>query len=473
MQYPILGRLSPILSHRLPDILQFGQVMNVAQFTKWHWIGWLALVLLTFTPQTIAHDTSHTITRLVVHQTPDTFELWNLNADETLRFIADLTAYPKPKVTIDVSPSPDGQHVAYTALLNGDTPLLVLVSFNPLKIEQFAAPGISSLQWSPSSNALLLSRPSIYLSGASYILSKGDSYVFDVDQKTFTLIAETKGSQIIRQIKWIPSGNGIIYNAEVSADFGNLYIMKHDSTNRKQLTHLETEAPQTISFTQPGPRSSCYLKNFKWSLGNARWYSILTCNSVSDLSVISSLFSTDMNGNNRLETDLYEQFPEEYDPITISGYQVVDFFPAVENVYLVVNSPKYDLLIIDIKAPNQAEIVGLIPSSDGIFAAISPDHTHIAISRQSEGTSIFNVRNKQFQTVLPTYSERVACRVQWVDNETLLIDQVGSCGTANSSFFYVEQTIALNIQTGTTFDVTASLDGTNLIIPLPEASNGV
>lgn len=478
MRYHILGRLSPIVSHPSPEILRFGHAMNITQFTKSHCIGWLALVLLTFIPQTIAHDTLQTITRLVVHQTPDTFELWNLNSDETLNFIADLTAYPKPEVALDVSPSPDGQRVGYTALLNGDTPLLILVSLNPLRVEQYKAPGNASLQWSPSSDALLLSRPSIFTDG-DYDLANGDTYVFDLATENFTLVAETNTSQVIQKAKWLPDGAGIIYAADNrSSNLGDilipdLFTVTRDGRRRQQLTNLRIQAPQSIDFNQPAPRNICSIDNFKWSTINERWYYVISCQAPDDDVIVSSLFSANLEGDNRLETDLYEQFPERFDPLTVVGYRVIDFFPSAKGIYLIVNSPDGSLLIVKVNGSRLAQIAAEFPQKTGRLAAFSGDDNYIAVSLIGGDVSILNLVGGQKQILSSQDSSFKFCRVQWLANTTLLIDEVSQCGTKNTSFIKAHQTTAWNILTGKKDDVTASLGGMNLIIPLPEASHGV
>ncbi len=442
------------------------------RFAKWTWIA--LIFIISFNIASGQSGETQPIERLVLRQTATQSELLSLNADGSITFITvldDVDFRGNVRVAVDVAPSPDGQHVAFTTLgFLEEQSTLFLVNLNPLRVRQFDAPDVASIEWSPSGDALLLGRPSIYI--GSRIGESGKIHVFDLATETFTLVAETNEVQTIRGATWSPTGEHIILTVDPRRNpdelhISDLHLVARDGTDWQQLTNLFVQAPQDIDF-EPFGRDLCVITNIEWSASNARIYYVLTCGDM-----LISLFSVDLDNNNRLEVDLLEHFPVEFNPLTPDGYlgnhELINMFVGIDATYLVVNSPSSNLSVIRVNAPGQAEIIAAAEPSESLFAAISEDKTKIAFSERVGLVGVIDLTTNTLDILDLTDRELSVCRVQWAGNSTVLIDEVALCGQQNPQFFLVRNTIAWTPETSTIENITDDIGGNfNLIIPLPE-----
>jgi hypothetical protein len=450
---------------------------QLRHFTKWLFAAGYLLALLSFAAITDAQTAeSPAINGVMVRWTNERSELWYWNADGTYSLATDISDLPYPNTVGDIKLSPNRQLVAFTSSLGREsTPQLYVVSLNSQKIKQYQAPGVASIHWSPNTDALLLLPPSIFVGGSSEILWDGDTYVFDLTTETFTLVAETTDQQTVWNAKWSPSGDAIIYSQTIrerrfGLDLPDIYRVTRDGSSRQQLTDLNVQAHQLIDFSQPPERHSCDITNFKWLATNARWYYVLNCRVLDGDTFVSSLFSVNMDGNNRLEVDLYEHFPQKYDPYEglWFGYEVTDFFPTADGVYLVVNSPDFKVLILNVPQPGQTQVVAEIPSFSGRLAAISENDSNVTVIMRGGTGAIINLTSGQVQTLSTTGADYSLCHAQWLNDEVVLVDQVRLCGILNETAYTVNQVIGWNIYTGNQGDMTAQFEGGLNIILLPQ-----
>lgn len=435
----------------------------------------------TPTPNTTAQsDPQQLIEHLVIRQTSTQAELLNLNADGSVTLITPLEGISFKSlpgfewhvpIAIDVTPSSQGEHVAFTALAVDNRTALFLVSLNPLRIRQFDVPGIASLQWSPTGDALLLTRSALFLAEVGMIRD-GRTYVFDLATESFTLVAENMPGQIIRGAVWSPNGDRIILNIDgfdsmLNLRIADLYLVNRDGTNRQQLTNLRVQAPQSINFDQPARRDDCGISDIEWSATIKRIYYILRCNIYSEVPLIS-LFSVSLQGENRLEVDLFEQFPAEFTPVPAIGHNLINLFVGQNHVFLVVNSAAFNLVVVSVDDLGQVEISANINSKEGRLAAISESGTRLAISMDGGEVAAIDLATNEVTTLSPTGSPAVVCRVQWLGDETILIDEVIRCDKQNAQFFTPLNTIAWTPSSGAIQNVTTTIAGDfTLIIPLP------
>jgi hypothetical protein len=257
-----------------------------------------------------------------------------------------------------------------------------------------------------------------------------------------------------------------------------LFKVSRDGIARQQLTDLKLQAPQSMDFTQPASRNTCYISQFKWSK-NGRLYYFLNCLAFNEAS-LPSLFSVDMAGNNRLETDIVSLFLGEVD--SINGFGVVDFFPdtADGQLYLVVNTPTHEMRVLRLTASSQVEVVARVANKDGYEAALSADGSQIAISTSRDVSTgldplivLYDLTTGQMETRVLPLAEKDACRVQWQNENVVLVDQVTQCVWNDSSFGRPVGIFAWDMARNTLEDIQPRLGGAlSLVIPLPEYAAG-
>jgi hypothetical protein len=417
---------------------------------------------------------------LVLRQTATQAELLSLNADGSMTLITaledvDFRTRGSYKgivpVAVDTIPSPEGDMIAFTAYGVGNQTSLFIISLNPLRIRQFDAPGIAALEWSPAGDAILLTSPSLYLGGEGRAIV-GSAYIFELATETFVSVAESSSTELVRDAVWLPNGDRIILNIERRTPSHDLYIadlhlVNRDGTQRQQLTNLSEQAPQSINFEQPIERNSCNIADIQWSTLIRRIYYVLICDVYSEVPLIS-LFSVNLDGENRLEVDLFEQFPAEFTPLRGVGHDLIDLFTGQDGVFLVVNSPAFNLVIVSIDGLGHVETTLNIPSKEGRLAAISESGTKIAISMNGGEVAAINLSTKRITILSATGSPSVVCRVQWIGDETILIDEVVSCNRGNAQFFTPLNVIAWNPSTGVVQNDFGTIGGIfKLVIPRP------
>lgn len=445
-------------------------------FLRWLWVVWVIAGSFHLAPGQ-ADDDQH-IERLVLRQSENQAEIWRLHADGELTRIAALdgivfgslpgAAWQVP-VPADTAPSADGQQVAFTAQNSDRDTALFLVSLNPLGVRRFDAPGAASVQWSPARDALLLSRPSVYLGGETNSLEDGRIYVFDLATEAFTLIAQTSDEITVRGAVWSADDDYIVVSADPQRNAGErrlaeLYVVGQDGTGWRALTNLLAQAPEALHFDQPAERNLCDIAHLKWSGDRARLYYVLACHIWSEVPLVS-LFSVDLEGNNRLEIDLYESFPETFAPAPAAGHDLIGMFINTEAAYLVVNSPRFDLQVIRVSAPGQAEIAATITGREGRFVAMSESGTKIAISMDGNSIALVDLPARTADVFNLPDSEYLPCRVQWVGESIVLIDEVIRCENLSMP---VQSTIGWMPDTRTTREIIRNNPGEfSRILPQP------
>lgn len=441
----------------------------------------LLLSVLSITASRAQDAPQPPIERLIIRQTATEAQLLNLHADGSTTFITSLEGIyfddwnvPAP---VDTATSPQGEHVAFTARDYDKRATLFLVSLNPLRVKQFDAPGLADLAWSPAGDALLLIRPTTYLGGESGAIPVGNVYVFDLATELFTLVAENtsqgfhgEGNLWAPNAVWSPNGERIILN------FDDLYTVRRDGTDQQQLTNLKVQAPQSIDFDQPSKRNTCSILDMQWSASMGRIYYAVDCYVYSEVAMIS-LFSVNLLGENRLEVDLFEQFPDEFAVPYSIGHSLIGIFMGQNHVFLVLNSPSFNIVVVGVDAFGEVDVVTHIPSKEVRLAAISENGTKMGISMAGGEVAVMDLTTNDVTTLSPTDTPLVPCQVQWLNDETILINQVHSCRTSNAAYPMPLKTIAWTPSTGAIQNVTEiTNEDFNLILPIsrvPDSYTGL
>lgn len=438
-----------------------------------------AIVSISDSPKT---PEPQKFTHIMLRENRDYLGIFNLNEDGSYTLIKKLdnislgtqnAAEWIIEVAVDIVPSPDGQHLAFTARSSNSDVKLFILSLNPVRLRDYDAPGLASLEWSPTSDALLLSSTSIFLSNESHILSNGDTYIFDLITQTYTLIAQTNETQLVRETTWSPTGDSVIYVAEQhSTKLPELFRVSRDGASREQLTNHATL--KNLDLTKPADRNFCRIdKTLKWSVLKVRWYYLLICDVFNEYA-LPSLLSVGLNGDTRLEIDLYEMFSSEFDPSVGSGYRVIDFFPDAMNgdVFLLIDPPVFEAHIVKISEPEQAEIVETFSNASfGDLAAISKNKSHIATTLHRENAQevmVLDLINQRVELSQASPVSHYYCRVQWLNANTVLIDEVQICNIGGTGFLLPRSIVAWNIHKNIIKDMTQEFENDfTFIISLP------
>lgn len=450
---------------------------------KWILIGWCLLLFMVapvVSAQTAEPQAFHIV---VVRQIGTSTQILDLKPDGTLTFVTELVgvvlwntdgAEWTVQAQYDIAPSPDGQNVAFTALSSENEAILFVVSLNPLRVNQYAAPGIASLQWSPANDALLLSGPNALLdSRKTPVLI--DTYVFDLVTHAFTLVIEESSTTRVSFLKWLPDGQNIVYVATSRGiPMPELFKVNRNGSSRQRLTNLKLQATQSIDFTKPSNRSACRITQIKWSR-DGRLYYVLDCFAF-DRARLPSLFSVDMAGNNRLELDLASLFPDELEPES-EGFTVVDFFPDTANGsrYLVINTPAYEMQVLRLNTPSQVDVIARLANYEGYPAALSPDGSQFAVTTGHEvltGSNpviaLFDLTTGQIKTTTLLLGDQEPCGVQWQNDDVVLAYQGIECVLGVSSFG-VHGIFVWDTANDTLKYITPEVGGAfSYTIPLPE-----
>gem|GEM_PF-2564834 len=429
------------------------------------------IVVVVCTAKTAVAQSSEidAIERLLIRQYYSGGEILSIEDDGLSTLIYSYPFDVEIAVEFDIVASPAGDQVAFTTMPGVDTPpQLYIVSLNPFRVDHYDIPDTASIEWSPSQDALLLKRPSIYIGGR--IGESGEIYVFDIATETLTLITTLEDLTSRIDAMWSPNGESVIV---VDIDFTGtgervlpeLSLVNRDGTNIQQITNLN-ELAQDPSFDEPLSRGACEINNLEWSADNERYYYTLVCNE----GELVSLYSTNLEGDNRLEVDLIKAFPESF--LTELGIPrlLSDLYIETGNsIYLVVESRNSYLHFVHLTAPQLAEIIYSAEPATYLFTAMSPDNTQIVYSTGIGDVNILNLQTRNVITRNFRTDEESTCRVQWLDNETVYVDLVSICGRLNQQFYTVRETIAWTPATNTVESVTGNVDSVfDFILPLPE-----
>lgn len=358
----------------------------------------------------------------------------------------------------DIVLSPDGRHIAFTAIrhpstLTSETALFIYTLGEP-DLHQVAAPGLGEIIWSPASDAILLVRPD----GGGSPVSVDKAYLFDLATDTFTpVVDEYNGAA-----RWLPSGDTIVYRGQRihcnagCATTNEVFRVGLSGQPPVQLTNLATQIATDANLTG---WYQCFPLYLTWSTANQRLYYDAGCMDGGDY-VHSSLYSVSLSGDNRFELNLDTVIPD------IKDIRIIDIFELPDSndmlvVASVITEREAQLtkwLAVRVSSPGQWQIV-VDPDERTPYtriASLSPNSQYLAVGgRHSYFVTIDLAGGQPIRVPMP--GDHSICYVNWLDDQRLFVTGAPACGrTAQSP----RTTWLYNLSTGSLQEFNGGLEGT-------------
>ncbi len=353
----------------------------------------------------------------------------------------------------DMSSSFDGRHIAFGATQNQTSALFIydILSDSLLTVP---TPELVLPIWSPDSNYILL----IPAYRSDY------KYLYDFSTQTITTLSDQLG------YRWLSDSSGFTFLGSTEeclatfCDVARLYITDRLTLNMRPLTNLLEELGTDITVM---------ICNSFWSNPNRRLYYVVGCSGYSD-TFPAYIYSTDLEGNNRLEIDFQEYFPDE-NYIKIHGV-----YPQIDNdnIYIVMDSyySSYSSRLLKLTSPDMLEILYEISIERASISdsALSSDFGHVAFSNQissREGNAyVYTGQIRVFDLQSETLTHQInfdgvnACNLEWLDEKNLLYTIVSNqpCEQAHDDIAIITQ--IYNLETQTTITLPENPIGMSWII---------
>ncbi len=359
--------------------------------------------------------------------------------------------------------SPDGNHIAFTALQYSipEVTSLFIYTLGQPELHQVAIPGLASLSWSPDSSSILLLSVGIY---AEVSLQVHEIYLYDLATDGLAQLTDTP-NLVERSIRWFPDSQRIIYTGDVTScnlpciSINNLYVLDSSDLSTEMLTDLGT---QLLLDMPDFWLDRCYTQNPIWSDINARFYFTVSCNYSGGDLFYDVIYSVDLTGNSRLEINLLPDFSEDY------YVNVESIYPSSnsDDVYVVASGKpsgsQYGFgsntwRLYRITTAGQSELVAQdVATFNYITAtALSPDEEGFAISGVESGEYLFLVDLSSGQALPQAPTQDNVFDLDWLDSEHLLYMEF-SFGDDGSQPL---ATWELDITTGNRTETTIGLEG--------------
>jgi hypothetical protein len=328
--------------------------------------------------------------------------------------------------------SPSGYQIAFSAQ-NAENIALFLYDLRSSNLLQRDIPILVVPEWSPNGDFILL-KPRFGPTASFQV--PPETFIYEITSGTLVQLHDTP-SQIEVGFTWKPDSTGLAYLAPSSPCeapcrwLDDLYWISWDATAVQRLTSLAATTPFDM---YPG------ICGFEWSLSNERLYYGAGC-SGGESSVDSpvALYSVDMQGNNRLEVNISEYFPED------TNFEIIDLAPGLDGgVYTVVYSRnKLDnqstriWRIIHVTQEGAIRLINAFEADAFLYdASISPDGEKLALLGYRiglEGSGILRVVNLLTgESYIDQGLAQGACEAVWLDENTLVYTASieGDCASA-------------------------------------------
>ncbi len=368
-----------------------------------------------------------------------------------------------------IVPSPDGKHVAFTAysFAQRETALFVFTQ-GQSDLIQVRLPGLASLRWLPDNDGILLYPPHIYTGRTEIEVS--DIYLYRLVSGSLVALTRTPEDRE-GGTTWLAVVQQVLYTGPESVcskpcvSAYDFYLATLDGQSTA-LTNLGAQLPADV----PGnPYGFCWALHPVWSDANSRMYYVASSHYPGGDLPYQLLYSTDINGNNRLEANPPALFPDDEFIVIVGIHPTSD-----GQVYVVTASFNHDIpggfadiwRVLRITAPNETEIVvdpGMaVPNP--VVTALSPDETRLALSSQwTNGyLVIVDLASGQF-TQLPTTLSKNICEMRWLDTRRILGVEYG--GGCDNAYREPGEAHIFNVETGSSEIIATGLDGIVWLLP--------
>jgi Tol biopolymer transport system component len=379
------------------------------------------------------------------------------------------TAWQIPSVSY-IAPSPDGQSIALIASdnLNPEQFALFIYSVTQENFRHIMVEGIGVVKWSPFSDALLISPPEDYIGNYGILR---DIYILNMNSGVMSNLTNSPEQRFETDVMWLPDNRSIAFvGASTPFDANktqvrNIFVLDNSRSLPVPLTNLQHELPYHTS-----PYYVCDTINLTWSSRGSRIYYVVRCDADGDPHDL--LYSVSLNGDNRLEADFLELYPDDRYTLIKS----IDQAAINDDIYVTIDSeslPVEDEIVwrshfwrvVRIIEPQQTEVVYDVelPVTQLLTdTAVSPDDAFISLSgfdateRSTGYIVIVNLVTEQI--VLEREVSHGVCDVEWMDDSRLIYAESESYG----SCFYLYRTgiWVLNITNNTTAALTNTITGT-------------
>jgi hypothetical protein len=335
--------------------------------------------------------------------------------------------------------SPDGQYIAFTAKSQTDVGLFIYTISTNTLIQQPITSYWLIPQWSPDSEAILLT------SGFPYwgSLPVPDDYVYDVQSASLSQITFTEGRE--SAFHWSPDGDSLLYLGTCHPQVcGNptvdLYLVSRDGTSRFPITDF----PNQVSFD-----TSINVCHLEWDAANQRWYYVIGCGGSLD-NPFTPVYSTDLSGTNQLVLDL-ETYLQSNDglesdlhyglvrgihsrPDAIYFSVELEYFPDPNLHPEMAGVISHEWRVLRLTHQGQLETIyqedsmrinnSVVQLTDSV---ISPSGQYIALLFHDSALVIDIINNQNVSVVpgLPDPAEKAVCDVQWLTSDTIIYNVGG------------------------------------------------
>lgn len=370
----------------------------------------------------------------------------------------------------DIVFSPDGQHMAFTAVSDAGDTALFIYTIRQGHMFQTASPGLGALKWSPNSSMLLLVPPEIFTSGM--LPNVTDAYLYTLASDTFTQVTNTPDYED-EGFQWLPNGE-YIYLVHVGdwtpTRYFNLYIAE-PMVQVRELADLETLLMTTEIFLT----TNCFPHGKQWSSFEQRLYYAASCDYEPGYN--SVLYSVSLQGDNRLEVDLTALYSDD----VYTYVKEIYISPSTGHVYALVNanadvttdsgqlvngdswrvltnrSGQWEILVDEVSHPATAEY-----SHPAETMQMSPDEQKVAVGGRRPSVGFLAIVDLTTDEVTEHEDDRTVCNIEWVSNERVQYTDFADC---NIGWNTIGRTWELDITTGTVEQLTIDLDGTVWLFP--------
>jgi hypothetical protein len=408
---------------------------------------------------------------------------------------ADFAFYPQDEAEwVILAPeaiqvSPQGNRVGFVALhsnpgLAFEEASLFWFDVNQPGIHQVPLPGVFGIKWSPDSSQILLRNVGLGVdfSAISSSLRNPNYYIYSIPQDSLMQLP-VPADELRYYTQWLDNQTLVYFRPNedciescIRAVDAFLFDLMTQSTQR--LTEIEHQLPSDVTSDVLQTYSICYAGDLTWSSIEQRLFYDVSCNDSSD-QAHDYLYSTDLSGNNRLEADLPQLFPEDL-------YTFIQDIRVVEDtLYLVVKSETRPLAggsqaIFQSWLVLRLDEGGLSIVSDTRFggsasatlsgSAFSSDGSRVVLV----GTDWTSAQLGYLEVVDLVISEPViqmhledhVCNGEWLDTQHFLYNTFEfQCDVLTNN---PTQTWILNMITGTQTEIIQSDAGQLVILPPTE-----
>jgi hypothetical protein len=330
--------------------------------------------------------------------------------------------------------SPNGQYIAFTAQHENEAALFLYTIHGNDLIQHSVASYWLLPQWSPDSEAILLTPGNPYWSE----LPLPHDFVYEVAPDSLFQITFTEARE--KAFNWTSDGNNLIYLGWCNPDnCGNptndLYVVSRNGSTRFPITDFPTALP---------PNTYIDVCHLAWDSNHQRWYYVVGCGGALD-NPFTYIYSTDLSGDNQLEVDaeaylrttegngisfeygiisgIHPRSDRIYFSVEFSFFADIDLHPELAGI----NLTEWRVLRLAGHGQHLETIYQQAYSSINNSAVqlsgslMSPTGRYMVLLFYHSAIVVDLVNNQPVGVVpgLSTPEEKAVCDMRWLNNETL------------------------------------------------------